>query len=87
MQYVGSKSKIAEPIVSLLNELRGDRHYYEPFIGGGSIGSRMANPRTLSDTNPDLIALYKGILAGERDFPLEMDEGTYRQWMKAPISA
>lgn len=88
MQYVGSKSKIAVPIVSLLNELRSPgQAYYEPFIGGGSIGSRVSDPRFLSDVNPDLIALYQGILDGVRDFPLVMTEGEYRSWKKKPISA
>jgi DNA adenine methylase len=66
VQYLGGKSRIAKPIAAIVNEVRGDRPFWEPFCGGLSVSVRLAKhgPGIVSDANPALIALYRGVRAG-----------------------
>lgn len=66
MQYLGGKSRIAKPIAAIVNEARGGRPFWEPFCGGLSVSVQLAagGPGIVSDANPALIALYRGVRAG-----------------------
>lgn len=66
MRYLGGKSRIAKPIAAIVNEARGGRPFWDPFCGGLSVSVALAaaGPGIVSDANPALIALYRGVRAG-----------------------
>ncbi|SFC65465.1 DNA adenine methylase [Flagellimonas taeanensis] len=63
LRYPGGKSKLLSFLVNHLpksKDIKGS--YIEPFVGGGSVFFHVNPNRALiSDLNPDLITLYKGI--------------------------
>lgn len=63
IRYPGGKQRFLGQIVTHLpriNEIEG--HFVEPFLGGGAVFLAIqAKPAILSDKNPELIDLYKGI--------------------------
>lgn len=66
--YVGSKRLIAKRILPILMEGHNSgAAYIEPFVGGCNMMEHIRSdiPRVGSDNNPWVIALYKGLLAGE----------------------
>jgi DNA adenine methylase len=75
MQYQGGKEKIAARIAEVINAEKIGV-YYEPFIGGLSIASRVqADTYILSDANEALIMLYKAWSDGWR--PGRIDAAEY----------
>jgi DNA adenine methylase len=64
MQYQGGKSRLALKIADAIGQVGV---YYEPFIGGLSVASRVqAETYILSDANEALITLYKAWCEGWR---------------------
>jgi DNA adenine methylase len=63
LRYPGGKSKLLSFLVNHLPATKDiEGAYIEPFIGGGSIFFYMnPNQAIISDLNPELIELYKGI--------------------------
>jgi len=63
LRYPGGKSKLLSYLVDNLpdrNDIKGT--YIEPFVGGGSVFFSMNSDNALiSDLNPDLITLYRGV--------------------------
>jgi DNA adenine methylase len=60
IKWVGGKTKLLPQLTARMPERFG--RYYEPFAGGAALFFRMAPRRAvLSDSNADLIALYKAI--------------------------
>lgn len=69
MRYLGGKKRLAKLIKeTIMNEVGiGNGHYYEPFIGGGSVGAVMGNSfdyAYYSDIHPDLIAMWNALKDG-----------------------
>jgi DNA adenine methylase len=65
MRYLGGKQRIAHILSSIINPLVLDRPYCEPFVGGGSIISKINNKyRVASDINLPLINMYKALSDG-----------------------
>lgn len=65
MQYFGGKQRIAGDIAGIINLLRGNRPYLEPFVGGGNIISRvMGDNRIGADIVPELINMYIALQNG-----------------------
>jgi DNA adenine methylase len=64
MQYMGSKLKIAKYLIPLLTKYRENRLYIEPFIGSGTIFSRMASPKIGNDLNKYIVSLLRSIRDG-----------------------
>lgn len=62
MRYMGGKAHQAGYVALAINRLKGNRdHYVEPFIGGGSVFSRVAPSFSVAvggDQCPSLIALW-----------------------------
>lgn len=79
MRYLGGKSRIAGKIAPYL--LRHDHHtYVEPFVGGIAMSERVVShfdKAYLSDIQPDVIMLYKGLQDGTFTPPAEV---TREQW-------
>lgn len=65
MQYFGGKARVGSKIVEYLNGIPHST-YYEPFVGGAWIMSRMATrkARIASDICVPIIALYKALQDG-----------------------
>jgi DNA adenine methylase len=63
IRYPGGKQRFLDQIVLHLpkpDEIKG--RFVEPFLGGGAVFFAIqAKPAVLSDKNPDLIGLYRGI--------------------------
>lgn len=65
MRYIGGKERIAKYIVPILLALREDNQIFlEPFVGAGSVFSRMPNPKIGSDLHPDLILCLRAVRDG-----------------------
>lgn len=66
MKYMGSKARIAEPILKIIQQRADDYggldHYIEPFVGGANIIDKVhMKYRYGSDKHKYLIALYNNI--------------------------
>lgn len=82
IRYVGGKTRLAKPIANVLKE-HVSKHtlYSEPFVGGNSMSkytSAFGLLRILSDSNKNLIDLYKEIQAGWTP-PEYVSENTYKE--------
>lgn len=90
MRYVGGKSRIAGQIVQRVLENTESREvYYEPFVGGGSVLTRMVPhfKRTVAaDSSEDLILMWRALQEGWRP-PEALDEEEYRELRNAEPSA
>ena len=65
MQYFGGKQRIADEIAPIIQLLRGDRPYFEPFVGGANVVTRITGGvRIAADVVPELIALYRALQEG-----------------------
>lgn len=66
MQYLGGKTRLAKRLVAAMAPYRRGRPFWEPFCGGLSVSVELAKggPGLVSDANPALIALYKGVANG-----------------------
>lgn len=86
MQYLGGKSRTAELIALYLESVRLPRQVFiEPFCGACWVTCRMANPRIASDIHPDLILMWRAVLAGWQP-PAEVSEELYRELKHAEPS-
>lgn len=83
MQYLGGKEMIAKRLVEFLQpHVDAATAYYEPFMGGASIISRVSLPvRFASDANPHLAVLYRALTDGW--VPPEDVTKTCRDYYKA----
>ena len=82
MKYVGSKKRIAPEIAEQINSiamLEGIQNYYEPFMGGCSVGEVVTiQNRYLSDINKYLVALMEKAKAGLDDYRYISREEWYK---------
>lgn len=84
MQYFGGKQRIADDIVPIIQLFRGDRPYFEPFVGGANIIHKVTGGvRIASDIMPDLIALYKELQNGWQP-PMNLTVEQYQQLKADP---
>jgi DNA adenine methylase Dam len=73
LKWAGRKTKILGTIIPLLP--RGDRRYLEPFLGSGAVFLNTEYPRNLlSDSNADLIDLFKAVADGGEGFIAKCQE-------------
>lgn len=83
MRYMGSKARIAEDIVRHINsiaEMEGIEEYYEPFMGGCSVGELVTiKNRHLSDINKHIVALFKKLQEPEM---FKYEYITREEWYK-----
>lgn len=78
MQYFGGKTKISKQLVEFLESKRKENQsYFEPFVGGLSVISKMSGLRIGNDYNKYLIALYKAIQDGY-ELPESITEEDYK---------
>lgn len=86
MVYQGSKEKIADEIVSILNTMRSPGQlYWEPFLGSASTFSRMATPRLGTDSMTDLIMLWNEVIADRFIEPSYIVKSQYDDYMKSDV--
>ena len=82
MKYMGSKARIATHIAGYINNIalcEGINDYYEPFMGGCSVGEVIQMPnRHLSDINKHIVALFKKVQEGMWDFKYITREEWYK---------
>jgi DNA adenine methylase len=77
MKYLGGKSRLGARIGEELMWLLGDRHFYEPFVGGFNIAQHVDCKYVYcSDVHPALISMYNAIKKGWVP-PREADEVDY----------
>ncbi len=93
MQYFGGKQRIAKYIVPILqNCMNGRKCFFEPFVGGANIVSKITGNRVASDANKYLIALYQALQQGwvppdtvtEEDYH-RAKNGDYSDYLRAFI--
>lgn len=66
MKYMGSKNRIAKYLLPIILADRSeDQYYVEPFCGGLGTMDKVYGKRIASDNNKYLIAMWKGLQAGE----------------------
>ncbi|MBO5389114.1 MAG: DNA adenine methylase [Lachnospiraceae bacterium] len=82
MKYMGSKARIASHISQYINDIafiKGITEYYEPFMGGCSVGELVRIPnRHLSDINKHMVALMKKVQDGMWDYKYITREEWYK---------
>lgn len=82
MKYMGSKLRIAPYISGYINNIafcEGITEYYEPFMGGCSVGELIRIPdRHLSDINKHMVALMKKVQEGMWDYSYITREEWYK---------
>lgn len=69
MQYMGGKERQAKHVVQVIKgHMIGHTDYLEPFIGGGSIFSRVAplfpGRAVGADSHPDLVLMWDALMCG-----------------------
>lgn len=64
MKYQGSKRRISKHIIPIIESMKSDRVYVEPFCGGCNIIDKISGRRIASDTNEYLIELCKHLQMG-----------------------
>ena len=64
MKYLGSKRRIAKEILPIMEAVRGDRAWVEPFVGGCNLIDKVKGRRIGGDAHYYLIALLKAIQDG-----------------------
>ena len=83
MQYMGSKNKIAKHLLPfILERLKPDQHYVEPFVGGANMMDKVDHPfRIGADLNYHLIEMWRALQKGWSP-PENVSESEY-QYLKA----
>lgn len=91
MRYLGGKHRQAKAIEQVVRELKGSRtRYVEPFIGGGSVFSRVAplfDTAIGADASPSLVELWRASVIDRWEPPVTMDKATWLSQQKATDSA
>lgn len=67
MKYMGSKDRIARPLLSMIlpHRVGGKEQYFvEPFCGGCNLTKHVLGKRLCNDINKPLISLYKALNRG-----------------------
>lgn len=64
MKYMGSKRRIKKHILPIIEELRQNRLYIEPFVGGANIFQDVKGPKIGYDSHPYLIAMWQAVSNG-----------------------
>lgn len=66
MKYMGSKNRIAKPIVDYLNSIRESENqwYIEPFVGGANVIDKMKGRRLGVDAHKELISMWTALQFG-----------------------
>lgn len=65
IHYFGGKFRISDEIVAFLEANRKpNQGFFEPFVGGLNITTKMSGSRTASDINEYLICLYQALQQG-----------------------
>lgn len=64
MVFLGGKTRLGPKIAAILNPLRGDRKYLEPFVGSCGVTIHVNGERTASDLDGELIAMWQAAIDG-----------------------
>lgn len=82
MKYMGSKARLASFITQYINDiafLENITDYYEPFMGGCSVGEQVRIPnRHLSDINNYVVELFKKVQNGMWEYKFITREEWHR---------
>lgn len=74
---MGSKRRFVKDLLPILLEGRTDKQWYvEPFAGGMNVISEVSGLRLANDNNQYLIAMWQGLLSGEKG-PSEIPKDVY----------
>lgn len=67
MIYLGGKTRIAKEILPIILADRKEGQYFvEPFCGGCNVTAQVLGNRIANDYNEYLIAMFEGLLSGEK---------------------
>lgn len=67
MQYLGGKTRVAKEILPIILADRKEGQYFvEPFCGGCNVTAKVLGNRIANDSNEYLIAMFEGLVSGER---------------------
>ena len=76
---MGSKRKICKHISSIiLKDRKPEQYYAEPFCGGCNYITYVDGKKIMSDINPFLVEMWKGLLEGE-SYPDTISRETYNE--------
>lgn len=82
MKYMGSKRRIAPDISGIINDIaaiEGITEYYEPFMGGCSVGELVnIKNRHMSDINENIVELFKKLQTGMFEYKFITEEEWYK---------
>lgn len=74
---MGGKTRIAKEILPLILADRKEGQYFvEPFCGGCNVTDKVSGSRIANDYNEYLIALFRGLVSGEK-YPEQIDRELY----------
>lgn len=77
MKYLGGKTRIAKEILPIILADRKEGQYFvEPFCGGCNVTDKVSGNRIANDYNEYLIAMFVGLLSGEK-YPEQIDPELY----------
>lgn len=77
MRYLGGKTRIAKEILPLILADRTEGQYFvEPFCGGCNVTANVSGNRIANDYNEYLIAMFEGLLSGEK-YPEQISRELY----------
>lgn len=85
MQYLGGKARIAKKLLPILQVLRGDRLWVEPFVGGANMFHLVPGPKVGADAHEYVIALLTAVRDGWTP-PTEITEDQYRDMKARPTA-
>jgi DNA adenine methylase len=81
MQYFGGKSRLSKRIAEYLESVRKDNQpYFEPFVGGANVVTKMSGKRYASDNNQYLIKLYQLVRDNTIELPDTISEDEYKYY-------
>ncbi len=91
MRYQGGKSRIARPIAETIRRMYPDvEEIWEPFCGGGACTlalSKVGFKVHASDIHPDLIMMWRAVMAGDSSVWADVSEEEYASLRRAESSA
>lgn len=84
MKFMGSKSRHAKEIISVIAPYRRENQLWvEPFVGGCNMIDKIYGPRLGSDIDADLICLWQAVSDGWNP-PEKITEREYNDLKKSP---